>query len=105
MAQKPQEPSLRVVPPGEAPPPRQEPMTLAEAIESGVYLEILRAQRRQMVTEVGQEKGPAKAAMHRQIALLSKEIAQLEAEKKVTEDEEAEGADSDADEAFDPTAL
>ena len=94
--------SLRAVEPDEKPVAPPKPLTLAEAIEAGVYLEILKAQRREMVRDVKDERGPAKAAMHRQIALLSKEIAGLDAEAKQEADEDAEGV---GDEAFDPEAL
>src|SRR5207244_830115 len=47
--------------------------TLLEAIEGGDYLEILEAQRRDVVASLPTEKGPAKAALHRQLSILSKE--------------------------------
>jgi len=53
-------------------------MTLAEAIESGSYVEILRAQRRDIVECLPDERGPARAALHRQLALISKEIQALD---------------------------
>lgn len=91
--------SLRVATPADALPAK--PMTLAEAVESGTYLEILKAQRRQMVADVKEANGPALAALHRQIALHSKEIAALDsaAEQEAAEDAEV------ADEAFDAEAL
>lgn len=97
----PGKPSLRAVTQDDVPTKPARKMTLLEAIESGNYLEILRAQRREMVRDVGDEKGPAKAAMHRQIALLSKEIAALDvaAEQEAAEDGEA------ADEPFSAEAL
>lgn len=95
--------TLRSVAPDEKPEPPapKKPPTLIEAIEAGNYLEILKAQRREMVRDVRDEKGPAKAAMHRQIALLSKEIASLEVEaaEEAAEDAEVE------DEPFDYEAL
>jgi hypothetical protein len=80
---------------------KAKPKTLADAVESGTYLEILVAQRREMIRDVKDVNGPAKAALHRQIALVSKEIAGLQAaaEQEATEDAEA------ADEAFDAEAL
>jgi len=77
------------------------PKSLAEAVEGGTYLEILVAQRREMIRDVKDVTGPAKAALHRQIALVSKEIAalQAEAEQEAAEDVEV------ADEAFDAEAL
>jgi len=68
---------LRAVGPDDAPPSK--PMTLLEAIESGNYLDILMAQRRDIVASLPEEKGPAKAALHRQLSILSEKIEQLEA--------------------------
>ena len=67
---------VRVVAPDEG--PRVKLKTLAEAVEGGDYLEILLAQRREIVTSLPNEKGPAKAALHRLLALISKEIESLE---------------------------
>ena len=92
-------PSLRVATEADAKPSK--PMTLLEAVETGTYLEILVAQRRQMISDVADVTGPAKAAMHRQIALHSKEIAGLAAEAEQEADESAEVPD----EAFDAEAL
>lgn len=78
-----------------------EPKTLIEAIESGTYLEVLEAQRREMVSVLKETKGPALAALHRQIGIASKEISQLRASAKQEADEDAEVAD----EAFDPKAV
>ncbi len=78
------------------------PKSLAEAVEGTDYLAILIAQRREMVADVKDEKGPAKAALHRQIALHSKEIAAMQAAAQEEADEDAE---STADEAYDPEAV
>lgn len=91
---------LRAVVPGEVPAPKK-PMTLAEAIESGDYLEILLAQRRDIVVSLPEEKGPAKAAMHRQLSILSKEIEGLRAQAE----EEAEDAEARGDEAWNAEAI
>ena len=77
------------------------PMTLSEAVQSGDYLEILLAQRREIVESLPDEKGPAKAALHRQLSLLSKEIEALQTHAK----EEAEDAAEIADEAWDEEAI
>lgn len=72
---------IRVVRPDERPsPPKRNQIekTLAEAIAGGSYLEILQAQRRDIVSSLPNEKGPAKAALHRQLSLVSKEIEGLE---------------------------
>lgn len=92
-------PPLRALDANEAPP--RPPLTLNEAIELGSYLEILRAQRREVVDALPSEKGPALAALHRQLSLLSKEIASLEL--KDADDTEG-GADVD-DEEFDAAAI
>lgn len=91
---------LRVVVPGEAPEPVRI-LTLAEAIESGDYLQILLAQRRSIAADLPDEKGPAKAAMHRQLSLLSKEIEALQRGG----DEESEGGVNVEDGEFDAEAI
>ena len=99
MARKPA--PLRAVTPDEKPAAPVKPKTLSEAIESGIYLEILQAQRRDIVSSLPEEKGPAKAALHRQLSLISKEIEALEAAAS----EEAAEHDVAEDEAFDAAAL
>jgi len=59
---------VRVVAPDERPPGKLK--TLAEAVERGDYVEILLTQRRDSVTSLPAEKGPAKAALHRLLALI-----------------------------------
>jgi hypothetical protein len=92
---------LRVATEADVKPEKVKPKTLAEAIEEGSYLEILVAQRREMIRDVREVTGPAKAALHRQIALTSKEIAALQAE---ADQEAAEDAEV-PDEVFDTEAL
>lgn len=70
-------PRLTVVAPGESSPVPAKPKTLAEAVETGDYREILLAQRREIVASLPGEKGPAKAALHRQLSLISKEIESI----------------------------
>ncbi|GGF39024.1 hypothetical protein [Williamsia phyllosphaerae] len=94
---------VRVVAPGEQAVPAKV-LSLNEAIESGDYLEILRAQRRDIVSSLPDERGPAKAALHRQLALISKEIQALEARGAQAAREDAEGVAVD-DEAWDAEAL
>lgn len=53
-------------------------MSMAEAIDSGDYLQILLAQRRDIVATLPEEKGQAKATLHRQLRDISKEIETLE---------------------------
>ena len=92
---------LRAVEPGETPALPPKPLTLAEAIEGGDYLEILLAQRRDIVTSLPEEKGPAKAAMHRQLSMLSKEIEGLQAQRQ----EEADDVEASGDEEWDAEAI
>lgn len=92
---------LRVATEADAKPAK--PMTLGEAIESGTYVEILRAQRRQMVTDLSDANGPALAALHRQIALHSKEIAAIDAHAEGDE-ESADGTEVQ-DGTFDASAV
>jgi hypothetical protein len=91
--------TLRAVTPGEK---LAKPKTLLQAIEGGNYREILLAQRREIASSLPDEKGPAKAALHRQLALISKEIETIEAGA-------LDGADSVVvntdDEAWDGTGF
>lgn len=91
---------LRVVKPDETPAPPKV-LSLAEAVEAGDYLEILRAQRREIAASIPEEKGPAKAALHRQLTLIAKEIESLEARAE----EEADDAEFDGDETWDAEAI
>ncbi|WP_307376991.1 hypothetical protein [Microbacterium sp. W4I20] len=76
-------------------------LTLTEAIEGGDYLQILLAQRREIATSLPEEKGPAKAALHRQLSIISKEIEALQR----GEDEDAEGGANVDDGEFDAAAV
>ena len=89
-------PALRAVEPGDAP----APMSLEDAIERGTYLQILIAQRRQMVDDLSGTKGPALAALHRQISITSKEIEALQS-GSVEDDPVASVEDG----AFDAAAI
>lgn len=93
--------NLRAVAPDEKPTKPTKPKSLTEAIEGGDYLEILLAQRREIATSLPDEKGPAKAALHRQLSLISKEIEALTA---AAEQEAAEDAEV-PDEEFDASAV
>lgn len=92
--------ALRAVNPGELPEPPKI-LSLAEAVEVGDYLQILIAQRREIAQSLPEEKGPAKAALHRQLSIIAKEIETLEAR------EQQEGSRNAAvsDEAFDAEAI
>ena len=75
--------------------------SLDEAILSGDDIRILLAQRRSMVAALPDLKGPALAALHRQIMLASKEIAALKAKAS---GEMVPGVEVD-DEEFDADAI
>lgn len=70
--------ALRAVPPGARPPAPPKVLTLAEAIDTGDYLQILLAQRRDIVASLPDVKDQAKATLHRQLRDISKEIESLE---------------------------
>ncbi|MCW2287027.1 hypothetical protein EDF60_1678 [Leucobacter luti] len=93
-------PQLRAVGPDEVPEPTKI-LTLSEAIESGDYLQILLAQRREIATSLPDEKGPAKAALHRQLSIISKEIEGLQR----GEEEDSEGGANVEDGEFDAEAI
>lgn len=93
----PRKTALRAVGPDEAPPRKK---TLSEAIDSGDYLEILVAQRRDIALSIPEERGPAKAALHRQLSLVSKEIESL----RVKDAEDVEFGYDEAED-FDAAAI
>lgn len=95
-----QERKLHAVKPNEKPVSTRI-LTLSEAIEGGDYLQILLAQRRDIVTDLPNLTGPAKAAMHNQFSRISKEIEAL-----VSRDsDEAEGGANVEDGEFDAKAI
>lgn len=92
--------ALRAVKPGEKPEPARI-LTLAEAIESEDYLQILLAQRRDIAADMPNVTGPAKAAMHGQFSRISKEIESL----RSRDSDEAEGGANVEDGEFDSEAI
>lgn len=76
-------------------------LTLDEAIASGSYLQILVAQRSEMVKALPETKGPALAALHRQVSIISKEIEALQSR----DSDEAEGGADVEDGEFDAEAI
>jgi hypothetical protein len=97
-------PNLRAVSPGETAPKPVVLMSLVEAVELGDYLEILRAQRRDIATSLPDEKGPAKAALHRQLSIIAKEIEFIEAGNDRDAREVGSGAEV-SDAAFGSRAI
>ena len=92
---------LTVVDGGKKPTPKTK--TLQQAIEGGDYLEILIAQRAHIAESLPSVTGPALAALHRQLGLVAKEIAQIEQKRKEEEDVRGD-SDEDEDEDWDPHA-
>jgi hypothetical protein len=92
--------ALRAVAADEVPEPPKI-LTLDEAIASGDYLQILLAQRRDMASALPNEKGPALAALHRQLSIISKEIEALQSR----DSDEAEGGANVEDGEFDAAAI
>lgn len=97
-------PDLRAVQPGETPPAKAKIPTLVEAIESGDPLTIALAQRRDIAAALPDEKGPAKAALHRQLMLVSKEIETLKMSAAQAAREDADDGHVE-DEVWDEEAL
>ena len=92
---------IRVASEGEKPPTPALPLTLVQAIEGGDYLEILLAQRREIAASLPDEKGPAKAALHRQLSIISKEITAMQLEA----DDEYSVVAATVDEVWDGTGY
>lgn len=78
---------LRAVKPDEQPKKSRKKLSLADAVETGDYRTILEAQRREIAKSIPDERGPAKAALHRQLSLIAKELEALD------EQDKEEGAD------------
>lgn len=75
------------------------PLNLRDAVLSGDYRSILVAQRLELAESIPVEKGPAKAALHRQLTLVAQEIQRLEL---LTDDQEEPAV---KDEPFDPMSI
>lgn len=93
---------LHAVKASDAPPQPSKPLTLEQAVETGDYLKILVAQRREIAQAIPEEKGPAKAALHRQLSIIAKEIEAMEDKAK---QEAIENGDPVEDEAWDSEAI
>lgn len=94
---------LRAVAPDEKPKPKVI-KTLIEAAEGGNYRELLLAQKLDIARSLTnpETQGPARAALHRQLGLIAREIRELD-EVDAQEAEENSGPTPDA--AFDAEAL
>lgn len=99
----PRKPSLRAVAPDEKPPAPEPVLTLTQAVETGNYRLILIAQRREIAESIPEEKGPAKAALHRQLSIIAKELEALE--EKAKQEAAEGGGDITQDEGWDSEAI
>lgn len=93
---------LRVATEADAP---KKPKTLVEAAETGTYRELLQAQRLDIARSLQnpETQGPARAALHRQLGLIARELRELD-EAAAQEAKEA-GGGAVPDAPFDATAL
>jgi hypothetical protein len=80
--------------------PTPDDPSLAQAITGGDYLEILLAQRREIAT-LPDVRGAAKAALHRQLTLLSREIESIRVARSDAESVVAKSLD----EPWNPSAI
>ncbi|SKF90557.1 hypothetical protein [Mycobacteroides abscessus] len=85
-----------------APPAPVEGKTLLEAMAGGNYQEILEAQARDIIRDLGGASGAAKAALHGRLTAISKEI---EAIKVATPGSGASVVAATSDEPWDPEAI
>lgn len=79
------------------------PLSLDQAVATGDYLKILIAQRYEIAQAIPNEKGPAKAALHRQLSIVAKEIEAIEAANASRQ--ESESSEEVTDGEFDATAV
>lgn len=91
---------LRVAAVDESPPA---PKSLVEAIAGGDYLEILLAQQRDIAASLPEANGPAKAALHRQFSLVTKEIEAIRSAD--TDDDDIGKAAKTPDDGWDESAI
>lgn len=82
---------------------RPQRLTLAQAIERGNYLEILLAQQRDIAASLPEASGPAKAALHRQFSLVTKEIEAIRSAD--TDDDDIGKAARTPDDEWDESAI
>lgn len=94
--------ALRAVSAEEPPPAPAPVLTLAQAVETGDYLTILVAQRREIAESLPDERGPAKAALHRQLSIIAKEIEALNVKSR---QEANEDGDLKGDQPWDEAAI
>lgn len=76
-------------------------LSLTEAVATGDYRSILVAQRAEIAAAIPEERGPAKAALHRQLSLIAKELAEMDEERRGR----GGGRATAGDEAWDASAI
>lgn len=79
---------------------KSSPKSLLEAVKGGDYREILVAQRLEIAKSIPDTSGPAKAALHRQLSLIAKDLQAMDAS-----DQDGHDHGTPEDEAFDATAI
>lgn len=95
--------ALRAVADDEVPQPSPVPLTLEQAVATGDYLKILIAQRHEIAQSIPDITGPAKAALHRQLSIVSKEIGAIEAVEASSQESESSAEVTDGE--FDAEAI
>ena len=82
---------------------KAKPKTLIEAAEGGDYRELLEAQRLDIARSLQnpETQGPARAALHRQLGLIARELREM----NEAADQEAREHDATPDDAFDASAI
>ena len=95
--------TLRAVSADEKPVPKANPKSLVEAAEAGDYRGLLEAQRMDIARSLAnpETQGPARAALHRQLGLIARELREMD-EADAQEVLERGAA---PDEAFDASAV
>lgn len=95
--------TLRAVGADEKPAQKAKPKSLVEAAEGGDYRELLEAQRMDIARSLAnpETQGPARAALHRQLGMVARELREMDA---ADEQEVREGGIA-PDEAFDASAI
>lgn len=81
----------------------REGMSLPDAVATGDYVKILVAQRAEIAASIPDEKGPAKAALHRQLSIIAKELSEIDAKERQEAGEDGDKLEGDA--AWDASAI
>lgn len=95
--------NLRAVGADEKPAAKPKPKSLVEAAEAGDYRELLEAQRMDIARSLAspETQGPARAALHRQLGLIARELREMDE----ADAQEVLERGSAPDEALDASAI